>query len=57
MTLNLPLMENNISREDLNAVIDFLSQDPAPILTNSKKSVIGLDGYGIKICGYEDLDI
>ncbi len=27
------------------------------LLTNSKKSVIGLDGYGIKICGYEDLDI
>lgn len=26
------------------------------LLTNSKKSVIGLDGYGIKICGYEDLN-
>lgn len=25
------------------------------LLTNSKKSVIGLDGYGIKICGYESL--
>ncbi|MDZ4785691.1 MAG: DegT/DnrJ/EryC1/StrS aminotransferase family protein [bacterium] len=37
MTLNLPLMENNITREDLNAVIDFLKQEPAPILTNSKK--------------------
>lgn len=37
MALNLPLMENNISREDLDAVIDFLKQDPAPILTNSKK--------------------
>ncbi len=26
------------------------------LLTNSKKSVIGLEGYGIKICGYLDLD-
>ncbi|MBP7709449.1 MAG: 3,4-dihydroxy-2-butanone-4-phosphate synthase [Rickettsiales bacterium] len=26
------------------------------LLTNSKKSVIGLDGYGIKICGYEELE-
>ena len=25
------------------------------LLTNSKKSVIGLDGYGIKICGYRKL--
>ncbi len=25
------------------------------LLTNSKKSVIGLDGYGIKICGYAEL--
>ncbi len=25
------------------------------LLTNSKKSVIGLEGYGLKICGYEDL--
>ncbi len=25
------------------------------LLTNSKKSVVGLDGYGIKICGYRKL--
>jgi len=37
MTLHLPLMENNITRQDLDAVIEFLKQDPAPILTNSKK--------------------
>ncbi len=37
MTINIPLMENNISREDLDAVVKFLQQDPAPILTNSKK--------------------
>jgi CDP-6-deoxy-D-xylo-4-hexulose-3-dehydrase len=28
-------MNNNISRSDANAMIDFLSQDPLPILTNS----------------------
>lgn len=32
-----PLMHNNISRSDVNSVIDFLSQDPIPILTNSTK--------------------
>ncbi len=25
------------------------------LLTNSKQSVIGLEGYGLKICGYEEL--
>jgi 3,4-dihydroxy 2-butanone 4-phosphate synthase/GTP cyclohydrolase II len=25
------------------------------LLTNSKKSVIGLEGYGLKICGYDDI--
>lgn len=25
------------------------------LLTNSKKSVVGLEGYGITICGYEDI--
>jgi 3,4-dihydroxy 2-butanone 4-phosphate synthase/GTP cyclohydrolase II len=25
------------------------------LLTNSKKSVIGLEGYGIKICGYKSI--
>jgi CDP-4-dehydro-6-deoxyglucose reductase, E1 len=33
--LNWPLMKNNILREDLNAVIEFLRQDD-PILTQSK---------------------
>jgi 3,4-dihydroxy 2-butanone 4-phosphate synthase/GTP cyclohydrolase II len=27
------------------------------LLTSSKKSVIGLEGYGLKICGYENFDI
>ena len=35
MPLNLPLMQNNITRDDLDAVIDFLQQDN-PILTQSK---------------------
>ena len=35
MPLNLPLMQNNIAREDLDAVITFLQQDD-PILTQSK---------------------
>lgn len=35
MPLNLPLMRNNILREDLDAVIDHLRQ-PDPILTQSK---------------------
>ena len=34
MNLNWPLMENNITREDLDAVIDFLKGQP--ILTQSK---------------------
>src|ERR1700722_4040366 len=33
--LSWPLMKNNISREDLNAVIDLLQQDD-PVLTQSK---------------------
>lgn len=35
MPIDLPLMENNITREDLDSVIEFLKGDP--ILTNSKK--------------------
>ena len=35
MILNLPLMQNNITREDLDAVIKYLQQDD-PILTQSK---------------------
>ena len=30
-------MSDNISKDDLNVLIDFLSQDPQPILTNNKK--------------------
>ena len=32
-----PLMSDNISKEDLNVLVDFLSQDPQPILTNNKR--------------------
>lgn len=32
-----PLMSNNISRDDVNAVVSFLSQKEIPILTQSKK--------------------
>ena len=35
MTVNLPLMQNNIARADLDAVIEFLKGEP--ILTNSAK--------------------
>ena len=35
MPLNLPLMQNNITREDLDAVIEYLQQDN-PMLTQSK---------------------
>ena len=35
MPLNLPLMQNNITRGDLDAVIKLLQQDD-PILTQSK---------------------
>ena len=31
--MKYPLMRNNITREDLNAVIEYLKQDD-PILTN-----------------------
>ena len=34
---NWPLMSNNISREDVDKVISFLSQKEIPILTQSKK--------------------
>lgn len=35
----LPLMDDNITREDVNSVIDFLNQDPIPKLTNGPKVV------------------
>ena len=31
-----PLMSDNISEDDLKVLVDFLSQDPQPILTNNK---------------------
>jgi len=34
-----PLMNNNITRNDLNKIVEFLNQEPMPILTNSKKVV------------------
>lgn len=36
---NIPLMSDNISREDINSVIEFLQQDPIPKLTNGPKVV------------------
>jgi CDP-6-deoxy-D-xylo-4-hexulose-3-dehydrase len=33
--LDWPLMDNNITRADLDAIIDFLRPEPAPILTQS----------------------
>jgi CDP-4-dehydro-6-deoxyglucose reductase, E1 len=38
MNLDWPLMKNNITRADLDAVIEYLNQDD-PILTNSKNVV------------------
>lgn len=32
-----PLMKNNITKEDILVLIDFLSQDPIPVLTNGPK--------------------
>jgi CDP-6-deoxy-D-xylo-4-hexulose-3-dehydrase len=34
---NLPLMDDNITRDDVNQVIEFLQQDPIPKLTNGPK--------------------
>lgn len=36
---NLPLMSDNITRDDVNKVIEFLQQDPIPKLTNGPKVV------------------
>jgi len=35
----LPLMSDNIDREDINALVDFLNQNPIPKLTNGPKVV------------------
>ncbi len=37
MTIDLPLMQNNITRDDLDRVIDFLSGPDLPILTQSRQ--------------------
>ena len=37
MGLDWPLMQNNISRDDLSAVIQFLSQEGDIILTQSSQ--------------------
>ena len=36
-SLELPLMSDNISREDVDCLIDFLKQEPVPRLTNGQK--------------------
>jgi CDP-6-deoxy-D-xylo-4-hexulose-3-dehydrase len=42
----LPLMSDNIDREDINAVVDFLSQDSIPKLTNGPKVVEFENAWG-----------
>ena len=42
----LPLMSDNIDREDVNAVIDFLSQDQIPKLTNGPKVIEFENAWG-----------
>ena len=37
--LTLPLMSDNISREDVDCLIDFLKQNPVPRLTNGDKVI------------------
>lgn len=37
MNIKLPLMNNNITEEDADILVNFLSQRPLPILTNNKK--------------------
>ena len=37
--LNLPLMSDNIDRDDINNLVEFLQQDPIPRLTNGEKVV------------------
>lgn len=42
----LPLMNDNIDKEDINSVIDFLSQDNIPKLTNGPKVVEFENAWG-----------
>ena len=37
MSYNIPLMSDNVTREDINELITFLQQDPLPRLTNGPK--------------------
>ena len=37
MSYNIPLMSDNVTREDINELITFLQQDPLPRLTNGSK--------------------
>jgi CDP-6-deoxy-D-xylo-4-hexulose-3-dehydrase len=42
----LPLMNDNIDREDINSVIDFLSQEKIPKLTNGPKVIEFENAWG-----------
>jgi len=42
----LPLMEDNIDKEDINTLIDFLNQTPIPKLTNGPKVVEFENAWG-----------
>lgn len=42
----LPLMSDNINREDINTLVDFLNQDPIPKLTNGPKVVEFENAWG-----------
>ena len=35
--MNLPLMSDNITRDDIDELVRFLQQDPIPRLTNGPK--------------------
>ena len=37
--LKLPLMSDNISRDDIDCLVEFLQQEPIPRLTNGSKVV------------------
>ena len=37
MSYNIPLMSDNVTREDIDELITFLQQDPLPRLTNGPK--------------------
>ena len=42
----LPLMNENIDREDIDSVIDFLSKDKIPKLTNGPKVIEFENSWG-----------